>query len=180
MRSTSGSRTCSIIARIFWRRAPARRDRYGRASTSSIWRPDRNHRVERRHRLLKDHRHPGGAQLAAAAGSVAVSSSSPTSLTLPLEGHQARPSAAGPITVNDVTDLPEPLSPDHTQRSRLRAPLQRDAVDDALAAWLFARGRQRDFRCRERRCFGWARSLAGLPLFHARIERIRVRHRRSN
>ena len=38
MRSTSGSRTCSIIARIRLRRARASRSVWTR-STSSIWRP---------------------------------------------------------------------------------------------------------------------------------------------
>ena len=42
--------------------------------------------------------------------SLAVSSSSPTSLTLPPEG-TSEPFCNSPITVSDVTDLPEPLSP---------------------------------------------------------------------
>ena len=108
MRSTSGSRTCSIIARIFCRRARASRSVWTR-NTSSIWRPT------------------GTTGLSAVIGSwkiiaivvarswrrrrsVAVSSSSPTSLTLPPEGTSA-PFCSSPITVSDVTDLPEPLSP---------------------------------------------------------------------
>jgi len=62
MRSTSGSRTCSIMPRIRLRRARASRPVWTR-STSSIWRPTRHHRIERGHRFLKDHRHGGGAQL---------------------------------------------------------------------------------------------------------------------
>src|SRR5882757_4132535 len=42
--------------------------------------------------------------------SLAVSSSSPTSLTLPPDGTSA-PFCNSPITVSDVTDLPDPLSP---------------------------------------------------------------------
>ena len=108
MRSTSGSRTCSIIARIFWRRARASRSVWTR-STSSIWRPT------------------GTTGLSAVIGSwkiiamvvarncrrrrsLAVSSSSPTSLMLPPDGTSA-PFCNSPITVSDVTDLPEPLSP---------------------------------------------------------------------
>ena len=49
---------------------------------------DRHHRVERRHRLLEDHRHAGGAQLpqAPVAGG---EDSSPTQLTLPPAGTSA-------------------------------------------------------------------------------------------
>src|ERR1700692_3576560 len=42
--------------------------------------------------------------------SLTVSNCSPTSLTLPLEGTSA-PFCNSPITVSEVTDLPEPLSP---------------------------------------------------------------------
>ena len=42
--------------------------------------------------------------------SLAVSSSSPTSLMLPPEG-TSEPFCNSPITVSDVTDLPDPLSP---------------------------------------------------------------------
>ena len=108
MRSISGSRTCSIIARIFWRRARASRSVWTR-NTSSIWRPT------------------GTTGLSAVIGSwkiiaicvarswrsrrsVAVRISSPTSLTLPPVGVSA-PFCSRPITVSEVTDLPEPLSP---------------------------------------------------------------------
>ncbi len=71
---------------------------------------DRHHRIERRHRLLKDHRHAWWRATAAAAGRWRSSSSSPTSLMLPPDGTSA-PFCNSPITVSDVTDLPEPLSP---------------------------------------------------------------------
>ena len=108
MRSTSGSRTCSIIARIFC--APRPRIEIGMDAQHLVdLAADRDHRIERRHRLLKDHRHGGGAQLPQRR-SLAVSSSSPTSLMLPPEGTSA-PFCSSPITVSDVTDLPDPLSP---------------------------------------------------------------------
>ena len=47
------------------------------------------------------------------------------------------PFCNSPITVSDVTDLPDPLSPTRHSVSRF-AHLQRDAVDDALAARLLA------------------------------------------
>ena len=127
MRSTSGSRTCSIMPRMRLRRARASRSVWTR-STSSIWRPT------------------GTTGLSAVIGSwkiiamvvarncrkrrsLAVSSSSPTSLTLPPVGTSA-PFCNRPITVSEVTDLPEPLSPTRHSVSPL-ADLQRDAVDDA-------------------------------------------------
>ena len=62
MRSTSGSRTCSIIARM--RAAPRPRVEIGVDAQHLVdLAADRDHRIERRHRLLKDHRHGGGAQL---------------------------------------------------------------------------------------------------------------------
>jgi len=108
MRSTWGRRTCSIMSRMRLRRARASRLVWAR-STSSIWRPT------------------GTTGLRAVIGSwkiiailvarscrsrlsVAVRSSSPTSLTLPAVG-VSEPFCNRPITVSEVTDLPEPLSP---------------------------------------------------------------------
>src|ERR1700688_2862630 len=51
--------------------------------------------------------------------SLAVSSSSPTSLMLPADG-TSEPFCNRPITVSDVTDLPEPLSPTRHSVSRSR------------------------------------------------------------
>src|ERR1700730_558244 len=51
--------------------------------------------------------------------SLAVSSSSPTSLTLPPVG-TSEPLCNSPITVSAVTDLPEPLSPTRQRVSRSR------------------------------------------------------------
>ncbi|MGY4177924.1 hypothetical protein ACVIHH_003215 [Bradyrhizobium sp. USDA 4518] len=125
MRSTSGSRTCSIIAKIFWRRARASRSVWAR-STSSIWRPT------------------GTTGLSAVIGSwkiiairvarscrsrrsLAVSSSSPTSLTLPPDGTSV-PFCCRPITVSDVTDLPEPLSPTRHSVSLSRTCSERSSM----------------------------------------------------
>ena len=66
MRSTSGSRTCSIIARMLL--APGAGVEIGVDAQHFVdLAADRHHRIERRHRLLKDHRHGGGAQLPQAA-----------------------------------------------------------------------------------------------------------------
>ena len=108
MRSTSGSRTCCIMARIRERRARASRSVWAR-STSSIWRPT------------------GTTGLSAVIGSwkiiamvvarnclrrrsLALSSSSPTSLMLPPDG-TSDPFCNSPISASEVTDLPDPLSP---------------------------------------------------------------------
>ena len=62
MRSTSGSRTCSIISRM--RLAPRPCVQIGVGAQHLVdLATDRNDRIERRHRLLKDHGHGGGAQL---------------------------------------------------------------------------------------------------------------------
>ena len=96
MRSTSGSRTCSIIARM--RSAPRARVEIGVDAQHLVdLAADRNHRIERGHRLLKDHRHGGGAHCRRRR-SPAVSSSSPTSLTLPPDG-TSEPFCNRPITV---------------------------------------------------------------------------------
>ena len=132
MRSTSGSRTCSIMSRMRFFRARASSEVCAR-NTSSIWRPT------------------GTTGLSAVIGSwkiiamrvarncrkrrsLAVSNSSPTSLTLPPVGGSAF-FCNSPITVSEVTDLPEPLSPTRQSVSRSRD-LQRDAVDDARAVVL--------------------------------------------
>ena len=109
MRSTSGSRTCSIIVRIFWR--GARGVEIGVDAQHLVdLAADRHDRIERGHRLLEDHRHRGGAQLAQAAVAGASSSSSPASAMLPAVAFSA-PFCSSPITASDVTDLPDPLSP---------------------------------------------------------------------
>src|ERR1700676_2785522 len=117
MRSTSGRRTCSIMSRMRLRRARASRSVWAR-STSSIWRPT------------------GTTGLSAVIGSwkiiamvvarncrrrrsEAVSSSSPTSFMLPPDG-TSEPLCNNPITVSDVTDFPEPLSPTRHSVSRSR------------------------------------------------------------
>ncbi|MGY4287671.1 hypothetical protein ACVWXO_006891 [Bradyrhizobium sp. LM2.7] len=115
MRSTWGRRTCSIMSRMRFLRAFASRSVWAR-KTSSIWRPT------------------GTTGLRAVIGSwkiiaicvarscrsrrsVAVSNSSPTSLTLPAVGTSV-PLGNRPIVVSDVTDLPEPLSPTRHSVSR--------------------------------------------------------------
>ncbi len=96
---------------------------------------DRHHRVERGHRLLKDHRHAGGAQLpqAAVAGGenfladqfdAAAGGDQRAFLQQP-HHRQRRDRLAGPAFANQA------------QRFAL-ANLQRDAVDDPLAARVFA------------------------------------------
>jgi hypothetical protein len=69
---------------------------------------DRDDRIERCHRLLKDHRH--GCGNCRRRRSLAARSSSPTNLTLPPDG-TSEPICNSPITGNDVTDFPDPLSP---------------------------------------------------------------------
>ena len=115
MRSTCGSRTCSIMSRMRLRRARASRSVWAH-STSSIWRPT------------------GTTGLSAVIGSwkiiairvarncrkrrsLAVNSSSPTSFMLPPVGISAF-FCNRPITVSAVTDLPEPLSPTRHSVSR--------------------------------------------------------------
>ena len=71
---------------------------------------DGHHRVERRHRLLEDHRHRRGAQLPqapVARGEQLFADQ----LDAAAGSAPASPSASRPITVSEVTDLPEPLSP---------------------------------------------------------------------
>ena len=62
MRSTSGSRTCSIMARM---RLAARAGIEVGVDAQHLvdLAADRHHRIERGHRLLENHRHGGGAQL---------------------------------------------------------------------------------------------------------------------
>ena len=79
-------------------------------STSSIWRPDRPDRIERRARVLEDHRRSRGRAARASVGSLAVSRSRPPKTALPPRdprggGRGCRAAASA------VTDLPEPLSP---------------------------------------------------------------------
>ena len=105
------------MARMRLRRARASRSVWAR-STSSIWRPT------------------GTTGLSAVIGSwkiiamvvarscrrrrsLAASSSSPTSLMLPPVGASA-PFCNRPITVSEVTDLPDPLSPTRHSVSRSR------------------------------------------------------------
>src|SRR5215217_4362660 len=96
---------------------------------------DRNHRVERRHRLLKDHRHPRGAQLAqpAVAGGQQFLADQ---LDAAAHGHQ-RALLQQPHHGQRGYGLAGAAFADHAQRFAF-AYLQRDAVDDALAAGLLA------------------------------------------
>ena len=127
MRSTSGSRTCSIMSRMRWRRARASRSVCAR-STSSIWRPT------------------GTTGLSAVIGSwkiiamvvarscrrrrsLAVSSSSPTSLMLP-RGRRQRALLQQPHHRQRCDGFARAAFADHAQRFAL-AHLQGDAVDDA-------------------------------------------------
>ena len=125
MRATSGSRTCSIIAKNLL--APRAGVEIGVDAQHLVdLAADRDHRIEGRHRLLEDHRHSGGAQLpqAAVAGGKQFLADQ---LELPPAGTSA-PFCNSPITVSDVTDLPEPLSP--TTTALALAHLQGKVVDD--------------------------------------------------
>ena len=71
--------------------------------------PDRHHRIERRHRLLKNHRHGRSAQLpqpAVAGGEKFFADQ----FDAAADG-TSEPFCNRPITVSDVTDFPDPLSP---------------------------------------------------------------------
>ena len=102
---------------------------------------DRDHRIERRHRLLKDHRHAGGAQLPQAAGRWRSSSSSPTSLTLPPDGTSAALLQQSHHGQRGDRFARSALA-DHAQRLAF-VHLQRDAVDDAAGRRASCRGRRR-------------------------------------
>ena len=134
MRSTSGSRTCSIIARM--RAAPRARVEVGVNAQHLVdLAADRHHRIERRHRLLKDHRHGGGAQLpqAAVAGGEQFLADQ---LDAAGGGHQ-RALLQQPHHRQRGDGLARSAFADHAQRLAF-AHLQRDAVDDALAVRILA------------------------------------------
>ena len=96
---------------------------------------DRDHRVERRHRFLKNHRHPGGAQLAqppVAGGQQFLADQ----LDAAAGGHQ-RALLQQPHHGQRRHRLARSAFADHAQRFAF-VHLQRDAVDDAFAARFFA------------------------------------------
>jgi len=77
--------------------------------------------------------------------SLAVKSSSPTSLMLPPVA-ASEPFGSRPIVVSDVTDLPEPLSP--TRHSVSRSRTCSDTPSMMRGPAMSCRGRRRDCRCR--------------------------------
>src|ERR1700730_10710243 len=67
--------------------------------------------------------------------SLAPSSSSPTSLTLPPDG-ASEPFCKRPITVSDVTDLPDPLSPTRQSVSPSRTCKETPSMTRSLRGFL--------------------------------------------
>ena len=134
MRSTSGSRTCSIIARMLL--APGAGVEIGMDAQHLVdLAADRDHRVERRHRLLKDHRHPGGAQLPqppVAGGQQFLADQLDAAA-----GRHQRALLQQPHHGQRRHRFARSAFADHAQRLAF-VHLQRDAVDDAFAAGLLA------------------------------------------
>src|SRR5690242_6370512 len=111
--------------------------------------------------------------------SVAPSSCSPTSLTLPPDG-TSEPFCSSPITVSAVTDFPEPLSPTRQSVSRSRTCSETASI--TRSPWgllpslttrsLMSSATPDAFIAHRHRGDVAGSSLAALPLLHARIERV--------
>ena len=158
MRSTSGSRTCSIMSRM--RFLPRARVEIGVGAQYLVdLAADRHHRIERGHRLLKDHRHGGGAQLPQAA--VAGGEQFLADQLDAAAGRHQRALLQQAHHRQRGHGFARSAFADQAQRLAL-AHLQRDAVDDPRRLARPCRGRRRGFRCRGR-CWSSHRFLPVIP-----------------
>src|ERR1700754_100576 len=100
--------------------------------------------------------------------------SSPTSLMLPPEG-TSEPFCSSPITVSDVTDLPEPLSPTRHSVSRLRTCSETPSMIRSLRGFLprpttrlsMSRTMSVIGPCLARGAVGWAKARSSRGAHHA-------------